>query len=89
MTLSSDGTDGGAGRCQRALLHWEKQRGLAMPTVIHMTRTEALRQREELLERAGLSYEQLRERADAYALTMEQLLIWHTIEGLDYLLSDE
>ncbi|GAA3887930.1 hypothetical protein FH715_08300 [Streptomyces sedi] len=60
-----------------------------MPTVIHMTRAEALRQREELLERAGLSYERLRERAEASALPLDQLLIWHTVEGLDYLLSEE
>ncbi|RMI40563.1 hypothetical protein [Streptomyces triticirhizae] len=60
-----------------------------MPTVIHMTRAEALARREELLQQAGLSYEQLRQQAEVYALTMDQLLIWHTIEGLDYLLADE
>lgn len=60
-----------------------------MPTVIHMTREEALQQREELLQRAGLTYEQLRDQAAVYAVTMDQLMIWHTIEGLDYLLSDE
>ncbi|UCM90540.1 hypothetical protein [Streptomyces marincola] len=60
-----------------------------MPTVIHLSRAEALAHREALLRRAGLTYEQLRDRAAVYAVTMDQLMVWHTVEGLDYLLSDE
>ena len=60
-----------------------------MPTVIRMTRAEAEQLRAELLERAGVSYEQLRDQAAIYSLTMDQLMIWHTIEGIDYLLSEE
>ncbi|WP_052850970.1 hypothetical protein [Streptomyces avicenniae] len=60
-----------------------------MPTVIHLTRQEAEQQRRELLDRAGLTYEELRDQVAVYAVTMDQLMVWHTIEGLDYLLSDE
>lgn len=60
-----------------------------MPTVIHLSREEAERQRADLLKRAGLSYEQLRENAAVYAVTMDQLMIWHTIQGLDYLLEGD
>jgi len=60
-----------------------------MPTVIRMTREEAEQLRAELLERAGVPYEQLRDQAAIYSLTMDQLMIWHTIEGIDYLLSEE
>ncbi|KAB8167700.1 hypothetical protein FH609_010690 [Streptomyces sp. 3MP-14] len=60
-----------------------------MPTVIRMTRAEALMRRAELLRETGLSYERLRQQAEVHALTMDQLLVWHTIEGLDYLLADQ
>ena len=60
-----------------------------MPTVIHRTRKELEGQRRELLEQVGMSYEELQERAVTYSLSMDHLMVWHTIEGLDYLLSDD
>lgn len=60
-----------------------------MPTVIHRTRDELLEQRERLLAEVNMSYEELAERAATYALSMDQLDVWHTIEGLDYLLSGD
>lgn len=56
------------------------------PTVIHRTPAELRAQRARLLAEAGLSYDQLAERAGAWALSPEQVDIWHTIEGIDYLL---
>lgn len=61
----------------------------AMPTVIHRTRDELMEQRERLLAEVNMSYEQLRERAATYSLSMDELDVWHTIEGLDYLLSGD
>ncbi len=58
----------------------------AMPTVIHRTREELEEQRARLLEEVRMSYEELRERAETYSLSMDDLLVWHTIEGIDYLL---
>lgn len=60
-----------------------------MPTVIHMTREEALEQRAQLLAEVGMSYEALRDRASVYSLSMRELMVWHTIEGLDYLLEGD
>ncbi|MFB7115568.1 hypothetical protein [Streptomyces sp. NPDC056291] len=60
-----------------------------MPTVIHKTRDELEAQREELLARVNMSYETLAERAAMYSLSMEELDVWHTIEGLDYLLKGD
>ncbi|WP_275558549.1 hypothetical protein [Streptomyces sp. 5-6(2022)] len=56
------------------------------PTVIHRTPDQLRAQRARLLAEAGLSYEQLAERAGAWTLRLEQQDIWHTIEGIDYLL---
>lgn len=36
-----------------------------------------------------MSYEELRERAETYSLSMDQLDVWHTIEGIDYLLAGD
>lgn len=36
-----------------------------------------------------MSYEELAERAAVYSLSLGELMIWHTIEGLDYLLEGE
>ncbi|MGW3491960.1 hypothetical protein [Streptomyces sp. NPDC001054] len=60
-----------------------------MPTVIHKTRHEIEAQREELLERVRMSREELAERAATYSLSMTELDVWHTIEGLDYLLQGD
>lgn len=60
-----------------------------MPTVIHRTRDELEEQRSRLLEEVGMSHGELRERAEAYTLSMDQLDVWHTVEGIDYLLSGD
>lgn len=59
------------------------------PTVIHRTREQLLEQRERMLRKVRMSYEELRERAEAYNLSMEELDVWHTIEGIDYLLKGD
>ncbi|MFE7754110.1 hypothetical protein [Streptomyces sp. NPDC057418] len=60
-----------------------------MPTVIHRTRRQLEEQRERLLADVNMSYEELAERAAMYSLSMEELDVWHTIEGLDYLLEGD
>jgi len=60
-----------------------------MPTVIHRTRDELEAQREELLAQVRMSYEELADRAAVYSLSMNELDVWHTIEGLDYLLEGD
>lgn len=60
-----------------------------MPTVIHRTREQLLQQRTHLLDEARMSYDELAERAETYSLSMDELDIWHTIEGLDYLLKGD
>ncbi|MFE1361345.1 hypothetical protein [Streptomyces harbinensis] len=60
-----------------------------MPTVIHRTREQLEDQKASLLEQVGMTYEQLRDRAQVYSLSMDELMIWHTIEGIDYLLEGD
>ncbi|MGW5590246.1 hypothetical protein [Streptomyces sp. NPDC003857] len=36
-----------------------------------------------------MSYEELRDRAEVYSLSMDELDVWHTIEGIDYLLDGD
>ncbi|MFB4421220.1 hypothetical protein C5F59_009000 [Streptomyces sp. QL37] len=60
-----------------------------MPTVIHRTRGQLEEQRERLLAGVNMSYEELAERAAMYSLSMDELDVWHTIEGLDYLLEGD
>ncbi|MFD3814979.1 MULTISPECIES: hypothetical protein [Streptomyces] len=60
-----------------------------MPTVIHRTRSELEAQREQLLASVNMSYDELAERAATYSLSMDELDVWHTIEGLDYLLEGD
>lgn len=63
--------------------------GNTMPTVIHRTRDELQAQRSQLLEEVHMSYEELRQRAETYSLSLDDLDVWHTIEGIDYLLDGE
>ncbi|MGW2844273.1 hypothetical protein [Streptomyces sp. NPDC001108] len=60
-----------------------------MPTVIHKTRGELEDQRERLLADVHMSYDELAERAATYSLSLRELDVWHTIEGLDYLLEGD
>ncbi|URN11331.1 hypothetical protein LUW77_03300 [Streptomyces radiopugnans] len=58
------------------------------PTVIRRTRDELIDQRARLLAEVHMSYAELRDRAATYSLSMDELMVWHTIEGIDYLLGD-
>jgi hypothetical protein len=60
-----------------------------MSPVIHTTREELQARREELLTETRLSYEELRDRAENYSLSAAELDVWHTIEGIDYLLNGD
>jgi hypothetical protein len=60
-----------------------------MATMIHTTREELQRQRESLLAEVHMSFEELRDRAAAYNLSANELDVWHTIEGIDYLLEGD
>ncbi|WP_190078497.1 hypothetical protein [Streptomyces daghestanicus] len=60
-----------------------------MTTVIHKTPEQLREQRDRLLAETGMSYEQLRDRAEVYSLSLDQLDVWHTIEGIDYLLDGD
>ncbi|MFE9941538.1 hypothetical protein [Streptomyces hirsutus] len=60
-----------------------------MTTVIHKTPQQLREQRARLLAEVGMSYEQLRDRAEVYSLSMDELDVWHTIEGIDYLLDGD
>ena len=60
-----------------------------MPTVIHKTREQLQDQRARLLAEVHMSYDELRDRAEAYNVSPDQLDVWHTIEGIDYLLEGD
>ncbi|MER5843224.1 hypothetical protein ABT099_23590 [Streptomyces prasinus] len=60
-----------------------------MTTVIHKTPQQLRDQRASLLAEVGMTFEELRERAEVYSLSMDELDVWHTIEGIDYLLDGE
>jgi hypothetical protein len=51
------------------------------------TRVELAKQRQRLLAECRLTYGELRDRAAAYTLSPDELDIWHTIEGIDFLLA--
>ncbi|MGW5711616.1 hypothetical protein [Streptomyces olivaceus] len=57
--------------------------------MIHKTPQELREQRSSLLAEVRMSYEQLRDRAEMYSLSMDELDVWHTIEGIDYLLDGD
>lgn len=60
-----------------------------MSPVIHTSREELEQQREQLLGQVRLDYDQLKERAETYSLSQEEMDVWHTIEGIDYLLNGD
>jgi hypothetical protein len=60
-----------------------------MTSVIVKTPEELRRQRADLLDRAGTTYDELRERAESYQLTLEERNIWETLRTIDFLLGDE
>lgn len=60
-----------------------------MSTVIHKTPEQLREQRDRLLAEVGMTFEQLRDRAEVYSLSMDELDVWHTIGGIDYLLDGD
>lgn len=60
-----------------------------MPTVIHRTPSELEDQRARLLAEVHMTYEQLQHRVETYSLSPHELDVWHTIEGIDYLLNGD
>ncbi|MFI1091849.1 hypothetical protein [Streptomyces sp. NPDC020917] len=60
-----------------------------MSTMIRTTREELEAQRERLLEEVGMTDGQLAERAASYSLNSDELDVWHTIQGIDYLLDGD
>lgn len=59
-----------------------------MATVISRSAEELTQERQHLLRRAGLSEHELRDRAQTYQLTAEQMDILDAINNIDYLLND-
>ncbi|MEV7412883.1 hypothetical protein AB0O04_34185 [Streptomyces althioticus] len=60
-----------------------------MTTMIHTTREELQQQRGRLLAEVRMSYDELSRRAASYNLSSDELDVWHTIEGIDYLLEGD
>jgi hypothetical protein len=60
-----------------------------MTTMIHTTREELEEQRRQLLAEVRMDFSELRDRAAAYNLSAGELDVWHTIEGIDYLLEGD
>lgn len=64
--------------------------GTSSPAHVIVKTPEELRAwRTELLQRARMSYEELRDRADSGALGPEERDIYETVRSIDYLLSDQ
>jgi hypothetical protein len=58
-------------------------------TMSRMTREQLLEQRERLLAKVRLTPEELRERAETYSLSADELDVWYELEGIDYLLEGD
>ena len=57
-----------------------------MPTVELLTEGEIEERRRALLDMVGMSEEELRERGEAYALSVREVGILTELDGLDFLL---
>ncbi|MEU7377656.1 hypothetical protein [Streptomyces albidoflavus] len=57
-----------------------------MSTLIRRTPADLRAQRERLLAEVHMDYDELHERAAVHTLSARELAVWHTIEGIDYLL---
>ncbi|MGW4375833.1 hypothetical protein ACWEJ7_19440 [Streptomyces albidoflavus] len=60
-----------------------------MQTMIRRTREDLVEQRARLLAEVHMTDDELRSRAEVYALSARELSVWHTIEGIDYLLAGD
>jgi hypothetical protein len=58
-----------------------------MPTGTVVTRRELLERRSELLRQAGLPEDELRHRAAAYLLDLQQIAVIDELDEIAYLLS--
>ncbi|MEU2313121.1 hypothetical protein CWI85_28500 [Streptomyces albidoflavus] len=57
-----------------------------MSTLIRRTPADLLAQRDRLLAEVHMTADELRDRAEVHTLSARELAVWHTIEGIDYLL---
>ncbi|MGA5007149.1 hypothetical protein ACPCDX_19365 [Streptomyces koyangensis] len=57
--------------------------------MIRRTREDLVAQRARLLAEVHMTDDELRNRAEVYALSARELSVWHTIEGIDYLLAGD
>jgi hypothetical protein len=60
---------------------------MAPIVVDRMTVEEARARREEIIRRAGGDESRLRERAEAYLLSADELVLFNELESLDFLLA--
>lgn len=60
---------------------------MSAPLIEYVRQSDLAVRKSELLERGGLTLEELRERASSYAVTPEQRDILDAIEDIDYLLA--
>jgi hypothetical protein len=57
-------------------------------TIEKLTRDEANAQRKTLLDNIGMTFDEVRNRADDYSLTPEEMSAWRRIEDLTWLLGE-
>lgn len=61
---------------------------MSAPLIEYVRQSELATRKRELLERGGLTLEELRDRASSYAVTPEQRDILEAVEDIDYLLAN-
>lgn len=61
---------------------------MSAPLIEYVRQSELAIRKRELLERGGLTLEELRDRASSYAVTPEQRDILEAVEDIDYLLAN-
>jgi hypothetical protein len=59
-----------------------------MTRVHEVTRAQLRARRKEILDRVGVSYEDLAKRADEYALVADEWSAWDELREIDFLLAD-
>jgi hypothetical protein len=60
-----------------------------MSSAIVVSAEQLHAQREELLRKGGIDYEELKRRAKLYTLRADERAIWESIRGIDFLLGDD
>lgn len=56
-----------------------------MTTVVEQTPEQLREWRARLLDQVRLTEEELAERAETYQLTADELSVWNTLQGIEYL----